>query len=300
MPEQTERLGVSQLEYYFSQEGWLFREQLIHDYGIDAQVEIVDGACPTGSRIAIQIKSGASYFSEETQDAYVFRINDSHIKYWTRYVLPVILVLYHPEQQKLLWQVVNSTTVVKTGKNWKILVPQSKELGASSFNELRALTQPEPYLQKLSRFRFDKPWIEKIENNLDVYVEFEDWINKSLPRYSVRIICDEINRSWPVVYGPGLSITELLNHYFPWADFEMDLDTHRGGCESQYEAEWFDEPEGIAPSSSDGECDYYRFRLELNDVGRSFLELDKYLNVESDFMKRTFTIDDIRRELKSQ
>ena len=60
----TERLGVSKLDHFFSSQGWLFREQPVHDYGIDAQIEIVDGSGATGNLIAIQVKSGSSYFSE--------------------------------------------------------------------------------------------------------------------------------------------------------------------------------------------------------------------------------------------
>lgn len=69
---QTERLGVAGVDYFFSQHGWLFREQPTHDYGIDAHVEIVITNRPTGKLIALQIKSGTSFFSEETADAFVF------------------------------------------------------------------------------------------------------------------------------------------------------------------------------------------------------------------------------------
>lgn len=62
MKAQTERLGVSKLDHYFSSYGWLFREQMIHDYGIDAHVEITNENYPTGELIAIQIKSGMSFF----------------------------------------------------------------------------------------------------------------------------------------------------------------------------------------------------------------------------------------------
>ena len=61
----TDRLGVARLEVNM---GWLFREQLTHDHGIDAQVEIVKDGQPTGDLIAIQIKSGTSFFSERGPD----------------------------------------------------------------------------------------------------------------------------------------------------------------------------------------------------------------------------------------
>jgi len=78
--QKTDRLGVSKVEYFFSSHGWLFREQYLHDYGIDAQVEIVQDGKPTGDLIAIQIKSGTCYFSECTKDYIIFRTNDKHIE----------------------------------------------------------------------------------------------------------------------------------------------------------------------------------------------------------------------------
>lgn len=51
----TERLGISKCEYFFNNNKWLFREQPIHDYGIDAHVEVVDNGQPTGKLIAIQV-----------------------------------------------------------------------------------------------------------------------------------------------------------------------------------------------------------------------------------------------------
>src|SRR5216683_1096782 len=66
---QTERPGVAALEYFFPENGWLFREQTTHDYGIDAHVEIVVDKRPTGKLIALQIKAGTSFFWEKRRKA---------------------------------------------------------------------------------------------------------------------------------------------------------------------------------------------------------------------------------------
>ncbi|MHB8064874.1 MAG: DUF4365 domain-containing protein [Ruminiclostridium sp.] len=60
----TERIGVSHVASIVHEKmGWIFREQPIADYGIDAQIEIANHECPTGKLIALQIKSGESYFN---------------------------------------------------------------------------------------------------------------------------------------------------------------------------------------------------------------------------------------------
>lgn len=41
----------------------IFRERPTDDYGIDAQIEIVETGTATGRLLAVQIKSGLSYFN---------------------------------------------------------------------------------------------------------------------------------------------------------------------------------------------------------------------------------------------
>ena len=53
-----ERLGVNAVEEAFLKMGWLFREQPISDFGIDAHAEPTSDDWPTGQLIALQIKSG--------------------------------------------------------------------------------------------------------------------------------------------------------------------------------------------------------------------------------------------------
>ncbi|BCG65208.1 MAG: hypothetical protein methR_P3033 [Methyloprofundus sp.] len=130
-----DRIGVNKVDSYFSLHGWLFREQPIHDYGIDAQVEIVKEGKPTGDLIAIQIKSGVSYFSECKENCIVFRTDDKHIEYWFKHSLPVIIILYNPDYDICYWEIISEETVNSSGKNWKIEIPKNKKLTKESLNE---------------------------------------------------------------------------------------------------------------------------------------------------------------------
>jgi len=297
---QTERLGVSVLDYFFSKHGWLFREQTTHDYGIDAHVEIVENEHPTGRLIALQIKAGLSFFQEEVKGAYVFRTDDTHIAYWVGHSMPVVLVLYNPETEQAYWQHVSRDTVETTGKGWKLSVPKT-----SIFDEpdryliaLAALTQPEPYIRRLNRLRIDRHWMDLIEQGYEVRVAFDDWVNKSLPRYRVTISTDDEKESWPTLYAPGVGIEGMLNHFFPWADFTLDMEAHEHGAYGAWESEcysgrdsetggvyysmpfdeWYAPPaENIVPVSEDGETASYSLLLTLNEFGKGFLMIDDYL-----------------------
>jgi len=296
----TERQGVSALDYFFSENGWLFREQPTHDYGIDAHVEIVEGERPTGKLIALQIKSGVSFFKEETEGSYVYRTGDKHVAYWVGHSMPVVLVLYNPETKEAYWQQVTRDSVENTGKHWKIEVPKWNMLEnpERTLGALDSLTQPEPYIRRLNRLRVDRRWMDLIEEGVEVRVAFDDWVNKSLPRYQVTIYTDAEKEVWPTMYTPGHGVEGMLEHFFPWADFCVDEDEHRLGAEEQWEArphqyfdsesgegfsdeefdEWYVFPEGLYPVSENGETESYVLILSINEFGQSFISIDDYLS----------------------
>jgi hypothetical protein len=313
MAPKTERLGVAALQYFFGDVGWLFREQYTHDYGIDAHVEIVEGDRPTGKLIAFQIKSGSSFYAEQTADSIVFRTDEEHVNYWLNHSMPVVVVIFDPKTKAMHWQQISKETAESTGKKWKVLLPKANDFAdaKATLGMLSALTQPEPYIRRLNKLRLDRYWIERLAAGNEVKVEFDDWVNKSLPRFQITLSSDGETEVWPTVYGPGMTIEAMLSHFLPWADFALDEDAHHAGAEEDWMAEcysyrdsetgeifytkpfeeWYEPAEGIVPVSRDGEIDRYSLTLSLNELGRSFLVVDEYLEEDSDLEGRTFTIE---------
>lgn len=89
----VERMGVSTIEKIINKMGMIFREQPIDDYGIDAQIEIVEDNYPTGKLIGVQIKSGESFFSETTDNGIVFRGERRHYFLGQQLALITIFIL---------------------------------------------------------------------------------------------------------------------------------------------------------------------------------------------------------------
>jgi hypothetical protein len=298
-PPQTERLGVAALSYFFAERGWLFREQSTQDYGIDAHAEIVVGQRPTGKLIAFQIKTGASFFQERAGDDFVFRTDDKHIGYWIGHSMPVVLALYNPDTKQTCLQYVSRESVESTGKGWKIVVPGHDALASPehALKWLASLTQPEPYIRRLNRLRVDRRWMDRLANDEEVRITFDDWVNKSLPRYQVTISAGKEEEVWPTLYAPGVGVEAMLEHFFPWAECTVDEFAHEEAAELQWENEcvlwrdpetgraeyskpfheWYEPPEGIVPISGDGETESYELTLSLNEFGKAFLELDDFL-----------------------
>ncbi|MEU5669057.1 DUF4365 domain-containing protein [Micromonospora sp. NPDC047753] len=127
--------------------GWHFRPQPVADVGIDAQVESVVDGVSTGCLLGLQIKSGQSMFSEPAPDGsgWVYRErSQTHRRYWLRYPLPVLLVLYQPDTHTAYWQVVTDETAVATGAGFKVRVPSTQQLDAGSAERLAELARRKP------------------------------------------------------------------------------------------------------------------------------------------------------------
>ncbi len=115
---------------------WIFRDQPKADYGIDALVEICNKGTPTGQLVAVQIKSGESFFKEYNETGFIFRFNNWHHKYWTNHCLPVIVALYNPVDELIFWEKIHPDKIQTTGKAWKVTVPYKNLLKQQSGREI--------------------------------------------------------------------------------------------------------------------------------------------------------------------
>jgi len=130
---------------------WLFREQAVSDVGIDAHLEIVLEGRPTGRLLALQIKSGESYFREAIAEGFVYRSDEAHLNYWLNHSLPVVLVICKPGTQEAYWQVVSGQTVMRTDHGWKMIIPAGNCFRADAIGRLQAIaagSTPSPEVQR--------------------------------------------------------------------------------------------------------------------------------------------------------
>jgi len=169
----TDRIGVSIVEEQFSSCGYIFREQPIVDCGIDAQIETVDGDNATGSLIALQIKSGRSWFKEEVDNDYIFRGDNDHLSYWLDHSLPVLIILCNTESRECFWQSITKDNIVKTKKAWKISIPKTQKINAGIVTDLKKLVNKIP-----------------ISKNFSI-ASTDDVSHSAAKRYSLRIILNK-------------------------------------------------------------------------------------------------------------
>lgn len=118
---------------------WIYREQPVEDYGIDAHLEVVeDDETVSGQLIAIQVRSRERPF-DRIEGGWMVRDSLDHLDYWLGHVLPVILVVYDAKTESAYWQRVCRHTVVRTESGFKIEVPESQPLDETARVALREI-----------------------------------------------------------------------------------------------------------------------------------------------------------------
>lgn len=83
----------------------IWRPTPCHDLGIDGQIEFLEigTSISTGHIIAVQSKSGPSFFTNHDDKFVKFYPKEKHRIYWRRLKIPVILILHNPEDGETLY-----------------------------------------------------------------------------------------------------------------------------------------------------------------------------------------------------
>lgn len=298
-------IGVTRTKLAVEEQlGWLFREQATEDYGIDAHIEVVDEQMVGGRLLALQIKSGESWFCDHAPGGWWFRPDEKHVRYWTNHSLPVVIVLYRPETERCHWQLVNSNTLESTANGgWKLLVPETHVLTRGSAPTLRSAADGDPYMLRIRELRLARSWMRLLANGNRLVIEIEEWINKLSGRGSIVLGIDYEDgnppaplANWTVmVRGPRWD--EQLSDLVPWAHVGLHDETYEEAEFDLYEEECvrdigegdrivienFDDwrrrkqAAGLRPYTVD--CDEvarWRLELTLNDLGRAFMLVDNF------------------------
>jgi hypothetical protein len=123
---------------------WRFRKNhLEDDFGIDAFIDIINASKQlTGKYINLQIKTGESYFVEKDVRGWIYRGERKHLNYYLNHDSPVIILLVDDKLRKVFWCLCDKKKIELTSKNWKIVVPFTQILQASSKAELEKHISP--------------------------------------------------------------------------------------------------------------------------------------------------------------
>lgn len=197
MSNHTERIGINHCAEIAERNKWMFREQPIDDIGIDAHMEITEPTGEPKQLIALQIKSGASWFKEKKDGCIIFRsINERQYNYWTMNSLPCIIVLYNPDDDICIWQKLNAETIEKTkegdGKGFFVKVPLKQVfLNDISNKQLLSFSNLPQHITNYNFLLSQKKFMQIVENGGEIKLHATEWIHKSSGRGETELIVDD-------------------------------------------------------------------------------------------------------------
>lgn len=130
----------------------IWRPTPCHDLGVDGQIEFLemaDNVISTGKIIAIQVKSGPSYFKNQTKTHVKYYPSKKHRRYWQALNLPIVLVLHNPDTNQTIYTEVKS----QLDSSETVVVPFKNKFNQSARGDILSLCahidDPQQILRKL-------------------------------------------------------------------------------------------------------------------------------------------------------
>lgn len=147
----TSKTGINYIRTVVESSNSIFHE--IHqenDIGVDAIIELIKNERPTGKMVAIQIKSGESFYASKKC---VIPI-DNHRKYWESHPLPMFGIVYVPSLNCAYWVDIKKQ-LLKQGDSSSIKFEPTK---ANTFNkqDFERVFVPLILKEMPSNFSFDE------------------------------------------------------------------------------------------------------------------------------------------------
>lgn len=307
MANPTERIGVHHCAEIAERSKWMFREQPINDIGIDAHIEFVDSSESPKQLLALQIKSGVSWFKEFDKNCFIFRdINERQYNYWTTNSLPCIIVLYNPETNLCIWERLSKDTIkkVKTGKGYFVKVPTNHIfLDSDTHRNFMKISNLPEHVLNYNFLLSQKEFMEIIAKGGIVKLHSFEWVNKSSGRGDTELIVDDgknIKKYCYPYWFPYTPYTKVFPRLFPWATFTADEEFYEDSDRELWQTYncFYDKEEGnwivvgesfdefrkgldsIRSINHQNEVAEYMLKLELNDIGKAFLKINDFVSIQ--------------------
>ncbi|MHC4661122.1 MAG: DUF4365 domain-containing protein [Planctomycetota bacterium] len=132
----TAKQGMNYVQAIVESAGSLFqRVDQENDLGIDAFIELTHDGQPQCKMVAVQVKSGQSYYNTQGEECLIPL--GSHKEYWSNYPLPVIGIVYVPSRKEAYWTDIKSQLKLsESEKSIRFEASQANALNTNSFSTI--------------------------------------------------------------------------------------------------------------------------------------------------------------------
>lgn len=282
----TERIGVNETERIVIKSlGWVFREQLLVDVGIDAIIEIVKNGEPTGKLIAVQIKSGSGNFYR-TEKNLSYYVSNIHYNYWLNLCIPIILVAHIPEDEKTYWQEITKNNLKKNKKKWKIEIPFKQEFNEKSENRLlRIASDKNDEKFDIYRGRVESNDIDDITEDLNSINDATICIRNitDIMNSQTQKITDKTKEFRQLSIEKPIDFTHKLSNIYKSLSKTMNLTAKR----TETETELFSQLYSVGMSA------FEKFLIYLNTLNLSFNDFVDSNNLNNVTHQMDFALEKI-------
>ena len=164
--------GLIEIHRVCVQMNAIWRPTPCHDLGVDGQIEFLEPNTnvSTGHIIAVQSKSGPSFFKNQDDNFVKFYPEEKHRRYWSRLKIPVILVLHNPDENQTIFTSLKPQLV---GKG-PILLNKNKLFNRTARDFLIDASESEPLDQSPSEIlnRFKRIELYREDNKTLTGIDF--------------------------------------------------------------------------------------------------------------------------------
>lgn len=121
---------------------WIFRPtHLEDDFGLDGYFDIIGtDESVTGKYLGVQIKTGSSYFNNETSVGWKYVGENKHLNYFLNSNFPILIILVNIKLKKAFWVEFDINKTDRNSSGWSIIVPKENILDISSKSAIQNLT----------------------------------------------------------------------------------------------------------------------------------------------------------------
>lgn len=209
--KQIGEVASAHLALYFKKLGWIYRSQEDqNDFGIDAEVELVDKNLVTGTVMKCQVKGCESL--EWKIDSASVRVKRSTFDYWCNYGVPVIAFLVDNPLGAIYWSLPIAHSAVPGEKTVQIVFSR-KNLLSDDGSTIASIARS--WHQTFSPYNIltEVPHFHRLHKKL---LELVDWGDKWMP------IDDELDTEARLYYKHVIQLrlsVGLTSSIIPLDDF---------------------------------------------------------------------------------
>lgn len=104
------QLGANLVERIVLEMGQVWRQTVIHDTGVDGEIEMRDPQTQEvfNRKVQVQCKATGRSWESESSSGFFFRVSKDDLEYWLRGNVPTILVLARPSTNEAYWISISS------------------------------------------------------------------------------------------------------------------------------------------------------------------------------------------------